>query len=486
MEIAIIVVFVLGYLAIALEHNLHVDKAAPAIITAVLCWSIYVLMVQPPGHGGHEGSHGTEQMEGSHGAEGHAAETAVSHEDFIHHIVHHQLLGTHLGEVASILFFLIGAMTIVELVDTHRGFEVFTSRIKTRNKVKLLWIVCTITFFGSGVLDNLTTTIVMVSVLRKLVDNKEERLFFVSMIVIAANAGGAWSPIGDVTTTMLWIEGQITAASIVVSLIVPSIVCMVVPLGFVSLFMRTTLNQSKVKLDIEKVNAATQPGVAAAGSHAELDVSPRDQLLMLVLGVSCLIFVPIFKTITHLPPFMGMIFGVGFLWIVTDLLHKKRNYAERRELSVIGAIKKIDMPSVLFFLGILLAIATLGEVGILKSIANYLDVALSGNIYAINLIIGLLSAIVDNVPLVAAAQKMYDISPEAGNAFAEDGIFWHFLAYCAGTGGSALIIGSAAGVAAMGLEQINFVWYIKKVTFLAVLGYFAGAAYYMVFNVGAL
>ena len=419
-----IVIFVLGYLAIALEHPIKVDKAASALITGVLVWTLFVLS-------------GSDQ-----------------------HFIEEQLLH-HLSEISSILFFLLGAMTIVELVDAHEGFSIITDKITTKNRVKLLWIVSVLTFFFSAALDNLTTTIVMVSLLRKLIDDKYERWFFAGIVVVAANAGGAWSPIGDVTTTMLWIGGQLTTMTIIKTLIVPSIVAMMLPLTVLSFTMK-----GEIVRPLEVGN--------------EYDSDPTtafERNLIFFLGVAGLLFVPVFKTLTHLPPFMGMMLSLGVLWLVTEIIHRSKNKADKSQLSVIGVLRKIDTASVLFFLGILLAVAGLQSAGHLAVMAQNLNEWFGGDIYAINIVIGLLSAIVDNVPLVAGSMGMYEIT-SVGN-FAQDGVFWQFLAFCAGTGGSALIIGSAAGVAAMGLEKIDFVWYLKKISILALLGYFAGAGTYI-------
>ena len=419
-----IVIFLLGYLAIALEHPIKVDKAASALITGVLVWTLFVLS-------------GADQ-----------------------HFIEEQLLH-HLSEISSILFFLLGAMTIVELIDAHEGFSIITDKIITKNRVKLLWIVSVLTFFFSAALDNLTTTIVMVSLLRKLIDDKYERWFFAGIVVVAANAGGAWSPIGDVTTTMLWIGGQLTTMTIIKTLIVPSIVAMMVPLTVLSFTMK-----GEIVRPVE------------VGNEDDSDPTTAfERNLIFFLGVAGLLFVPVFKTLTHLPPFMGMMLSLGVLWLVTEIIHRSKNKADKSQLSVIGVLRKIDTASVLFFLGILLAVAGLQSAGHLAVMAQNLNEWFGGDIYAINIVIGLLSAIVDNVPLVAGSMGMYEIT-SVGN-FAQDGVFWQFLAFCAGTGGSALIIGSAAGVAAMGLEKIDFVWYLKKISILALLGYFAGAGTYI-------
>jgi Na+/H+ antiporter NhaD/arsenite permease-like protein len=430
----IAVIFVIGYLMIAFEHTIKIDKAASAILTAVLMWTVLVLGVDPE----------------------------ASHE------VRH-----HLGEISEILFFLMGAMTIVELVDAHEGFKVITDRITSRNKVVLLWVLGFITFFLSSVLDNLTTTIVMVSLLRKLVSDVRERWFYAGIVVIAANAGGAWSPIGDVTTTMLWIGGQVSTFGIMEQLFIPSVVCLLVPLLLLSFRLKGDIQASTVAL-------------------AEEDSDPVpafERLLVFSLGIGALLFVPVFKTITHLPPYMGILLGLGVLWVTTELMHGSKNHEAKRPLSVVGVLQRIDTASVLFFLGILLAVSSLATAGHLFQVADFLRESL-GNIYTINIAIGLLSAVVDNVPLVAGAMKMYPlVTPDqlaqaADQAewlqhFVKDGHFWELLAYCAGTGGSCLIIGSAAGVAAMGMEKIDFFWYVKNISLLALLGYLGGAFTYI-------
>lgn len=418
MTIGIIITFIIGYLAITLEHNIKINKAATALATGVLCWTIYIVNQNNA------------------------------------HLVSHQLM-EHLGEISGILFFLLGAMTIVELVDAHDGFQIITDRISTKSAKKLIWIVCIITFFLSAILDNLTTTIVMVSLLRKLIVDKEQRLFFVGMTVIAANAGGAWSPLGDVTTTMLWIGGQITALNIILQLILPSIICLLIPLIFVSMRLKGNLETP------EKV-------------EQQFSSTIFERNFVFGLGLCVLVCVPIFKTVTHLPPFMGMLLGLAVLWIVTELIHSGKDTEDKDFLSVVHALRKVDTPSILFFLGILLSISALQATGQLSSLAQWLTNAIA-NETIIVMCIGLLSAIVDNVPLVAASQGMYSM-----DQYPTDHFFWEFLAYATGTGGSALIIGSAAGVAAMGMEKIDFFWYLKRITWLALIGYFAGAAVYIV------
>lgn len=458
MYVLMIIIFILGYCMIALEHPLKIDKAAPALLIAVLGWVAYMLGADEilrnnlPFH-----QYLAENPDGS----------TISYivEELSHSLAHH----------SEIIFFLMGAMTIVELIDAHQGFNVITDKITSKNKVVLLWTLGIITFFLSATLDNLTTSIVMISLLRKLVFDQKERWFYAGMIIIAANAGGAWSPIGDVTTTMLWIGGQITAMNIIGELIVPSLICIIIPLVFLSLTM--------------KGNVIT-PQHIEEKEHIQNKTTPFERNVVFFTGIGGLIFVPIFKTVTHLPPYMGMMFSLGVLWVVTELLHRSKNHEEKSHLSVIGVLRKIDMVSILFFLGILLAISSLQSAGHLSELAIFFKEHL-GNIYAINIAIGLLSAIVDNVPLVAASMGMYDIQTAQSLAlagaenqdflqhFVQDGNFWEFLAYCAGTGGSVLIIGSAAGVAVMGMERIPFGWYLKKISLLALLGYFAGAAYFI-------
>ena len=426
MEIFIITIFCLGYFAIALEHPLKIDKASTALITGVTIWTFYVI-------------------------------SGETHENIHANLLH------HLSDISQILFFLLGAMTIVELVDVHKGFSVITDKIKTDNKLKLLWIVCILTFFFSAALDNLTTSIVMVSLLRKLIDNKNDRWFFAGMVVIAANAGGAWSPMGDVTTTMLWIGGQLTTLTIIKTLFIPSVFALLVPLAIVSIRTRGNIKKPKSNIYVD-----------------DLKVSNFEKKFLFISGLVGLLFVPIFKTFTHLPPFMGMMFSLGVLWMITEILHKNKKQEIKLKLNVISVFKKIDLASILFFLGILLAVAGLDSLGYLKLLANNLETFFNGNIYSINIVIGLLSAIVDNVPLVAGSMSMYEIVENG--PFSQNGVFWQFLAYCAGTGGSALIIGSAAGVAVMGLEKIDFIWYLKNISFLALTGYLSGCIAYILIN----
>ncbi|MFO0417384.1 MAG: sodium:proton antiporter NhaD [Pseudomonadota bacterium] len=414
----IVAIFILGYAAITLEHSIKINKAASALVTGILCWTIYML--------------------------GGADALAVNH-----------ALLEHMGELSGILFFLLGAMVIVELIDAHDGFDIITSRISTDKKRPLLWIVATLAFFLSALLDNLTTTIVIVTLLRKLLAEREDRLLFTGITVIAANAGGVWSPMGDVTTTMLWIGGQISVIPTITSLIIPSMVCLIVPLIAVS----------------SRLNGSFVAPLTRAQDHLSSSLFGRNAVFW--IGVATLLFVPVFKTLTHLPPFMGILLGLGVMWVVTELIHSEKNEAEKGVLSVNHAIRKIDTPSILFFLGILLAISALQTSGILGDVARWLD-ARVGNVVAIGLIIGLLSAVFDNVPLVAAVQAMYPITQ-----YPMDDFFWQFLAYTSGTGGSALIIGSAAGIAAMGLEKINFFWYLRTISLLALIGYLSGAAVFV-------
>lgn len=419
-----IVIFVLGYAAIALEHPLKINKSATALLLAAIIWAVYALL--GPG---------------------------ISSENLIE----------HLGDTSEILFFLLGAMTIVEIVDKHDGFSIITNKITTKNKRKLLWIIGILTFFMSAVLDNLTTSIVMCALLRKLIADQKTRWFFCGMVILGANAGGAWSPIGDVTTIMLWIGGQITAGKIIMETFIPALVSIVVPLIAISMTM---------KGEVERPEHVEEGGV--------YKVTHKQSLLTLVMGVGLLLFVPIFKTITHLPPYLGVLFGLGVMWVTTEIMHRN-SPANYSKLSVSTIIQKVDVPSVLFFLGILMAVQCLNEAGHLKLLSQALDENV-GNIYAINLIIGVLSSVIDNVPLVAASMGMYPIADTAQlladpslHHFATDGAFWEGLAYCAGTGGSLLIIGSAAGVAVMGMEKIDFIWYLKKISLWALVGYLSGA-----------
>ena len=415
---AMILVFVVGYLAITLEHPIKINKTATALVTGILCWTIYILGVET-------------DMEK-------------------HHVVEH--LTHHLAKTSEILFFLIGAMTIVDLVDAHQGFRIVTDNITTRSSRRLIWLIAIVSFFMSAVLDNLTTSIVMVSLLRKLVKDAELRKFYAGLVVIAANAGGAWTPIGDVTTTMLWIGGQITAFNIMETLLLPSLICLIIPLFAVSLNVKGELPPIGEK---EKMH------------------NPTHSIIMFVAGIIGLIFVPVFKTITHLPPYTGILLSLGLIWMLSEFLDSNKDEEERKHLSVAHALSKIDSSSVLFFMGILLAISSLESTHILSALAKTMNDVI-GNEDVIVMSIGIASAIIDNVPLVAACMGMYDL-----NVYPVDAKIWEFLAYCAGTGGSILIIGSAAGVAVMGMEKIDFFWYVKKISLYALIGYFAGAFAYI-------
>jgi len=421
----LILIFFIGYFFIALEHPFKIDKAASALITGILCWTIFVIFY----HG----------------------ESSFVYKELQYHLVH----------ISEILFFLLGAMTIVELIDAHQGFDIITDKINTTSRIKLLWILSFLGFFGSALLDNLTTAIVMAALLPKLIKGKNDIWFFGGMMILACNAGGAWSPIGDVTTIMLWIGGQVTALSIIKSIFIPSMVCMLAPLIYLSFKMKGNI---------------TPPIHETYRQHKINQTNSFERKFVFFGGVLGLLFVPIFKTITHLPPYMGMLLSLGVLWLATEILHRSKNTETKSSLSVVGVLRKVDTPTIFFFLGILLAVSSLQSSGILETLADYLNNNI-GNIYVINVVIGLLSSIVDNVPLVAGAMGMYPID-ELG-PFAQDGVFWEFLAYCAGTGGSVLIIGSAAGVAVMGILKIDFIWYLKKISLLALLGYVYGALAYI-------
>ena len=431
----IIIIFVLGYAAIAFEEQISVDKAATALITGILLWVCIA---------------------------------------FVSDRIHGELL-KHLGEISEILFFLLGAMTIVSTIDSHGCFNMFSKIIKTTNKVKLLWIFSFITFFMAAMMSNLTATIVTIAMINKLIGGKNTRWFFASMMVLAANAGGAWSPIGDVTTIMLWIGGQVTALSIITKVFLPSLVCLLVPLMIVSFILPGEIIPPS-RSDREK---------------SKVETTERERWIVLLTGILGLLCVPIFRFFTDLPPYMGIMLVLAILWTVTEILHHNKQKKIKARLSIAGGIlKKIDMPTIFFFLGILLAVAALQTGGHLYLVGLFLDEKIS-DVYAINIIIGALSSVVDNVPLVAGAMGMYEIvSPdklilisdpmklEYLKNFMVDGDFWKLLAYCAGTGGSILIIGSAAGVAAMGMAQINFLWFLKKISWLAIIGYLSGIVAY--------
>lgn len=499
----LVAIFIVGYLAIVFEHSLKLNKAASALLMGVLCWTAYVA----------------------------SADGATVNEQLLHHF----------ADIAQIVFFLLGAMTIVELIDAHDGFDLITSRIHTTNRRKLLVIIAVFAFLLSAVLDNLTTSIVMMSLVRKLTADPTDRKYFGGMVIIAANSGGVWSPIGDVTTTMLWVGGQVTTTGLVVHLVVPAFASIAVPLVWIGLRLRGSVTRARRELAVEKTTDATGatrvvlPAEAAAlGKNlAELNLRARtgvavatitragstaapkvreplqrgDELalvgdddaieravawlvngrspdatsrgernLVFAVGVGVLLGVPVFKTLTSLPPVMGILLGLGVLWAVTEFIHKKKNDEAKSTLSVAGALQRVDSQSVLFFLGILLAIGALESTGALRSLAGELDTAI-GNVDAITISIGLSSSVIDNVPLVAAAQGMYTLA-----RFPIDHHFWLFLAYCAGTGGSILIIGSAAGIAVMGIERITFGWYVRHMSLPAVFGYAAGALAYLALN----
>lgn len=435
-------VFVIGYVFIILEHNTGIDKVAAALLTGVLCWTVYTLGAPqllnvdllPP------------EFLAAHAGESPVALARIW-------VGERQLL-ERIGDIASILFFLLGAMTIVEMVDTYGGFSIITDRIRARSMVSLLWIIGMVTFFLSAALDNLTTTIVMISLIRKLVRDHEDRIFLAGIIVIAANAGGAWSPIGDVTTTMLWIGAQISTAGIIRSMFLPSLACLIVPLLILTVQMRE-----------RSVSPPDTRGEARA-----YEVSTLHRNIMFLAGMGGLLFVPVFKTLTHLPPFMGMLLSLGVVWVISEILHDDRDAALDSGMHVLKVLRRIDTPSVLFFLGILMAVSALEATGLLRLAADWLG-SLFSQIHVIVFLIGLLSAVVDNVPLVAAVMGMYDLG-----TYPADDLVWTYLAFAAGTGGSCLIIGSAAGVAAMGMERINFFWYMRRIGVLALAGYVAGTA----------
>ncbi len=452
----LLVLFVVGYLAIALEHPLRVDKTASALLLGMLMWIIYAM-----------GAESVVPVVSAdnfrHFLDTHPALANKSlHEQALQYVLNVDIV-EHLGDIMQTLLFLIGAMTIVEMVDVHGGFRVITDHINTRDKKKLLWIISFVTFFMSAILDNLTTSIVMLMLLRKLITQKEERWLYAGMIIIAANSGGAWSPIGDITTIMLWVSGNITAPALLSFVLVPSLVSMILPLIIIS---------RKLKGDLPPRDTVVEKNsFITAGQRAT----------MFYLGVGGLIFVPIFKSITHLPPFVGMLFVLGALWVFTEIFYNSKMLEQARELRLPKVISRVDMPSILFFLGILMAVAVLQSTGILSDIAAYLDEEIH-NVYWIGLVLGVLSSIVDNVPLVAGVMGMYPVADPAATGyvanFVIDGTFWELMSYCAGVGGSILIIGSAAGVIAMGLEKISFGWYMKNFTWVAFLGYIAGAGIY--------
>ena len=425
-----ILLFVVGYAFIALEHKVKVDKSAIALLMCGAIWTIFSLL-------GHDANIGHDMVD-------------------------------HLGDTCEILVFLIGAMTIVDLIDSHGGFNVITDHIKTRNKHKLMWLLALITFFMSAALDNMTTTIIMVMLLRRIIADQKERWIYASLIVIAANSGGAWSPIGDVTTIMLWMRGNVTSAALMGTLFVPCIVSVIIPTAIATRYVR---NEDTAPVDESTFEAELPVGVG-----------PRLSKFILITGVLSLLFVPVFKGITHLPPYMGMMVSLGVMWVLTEIIYdRKRGIEESIKCRVTKVLKHIDMPTILFFLGILMSVAALQTAGVLTDVANWLDKQVH-EVFTIAGVIGVLSSVIDNVPLVAACMGMYPVmdtvaasaDPAYMQSFVQDGLFWHLLTYCAGVGGSLLIIGSAAGVVAMGLEKINFGWYFKKITWLAFAGYASG------------
>jgi NhaD family Na+/H+ antiporter len=423
MAAIIIVIFAAGYLFIAFETQVRLNKAAIALLTGVLCWTVYILFSDD------------KELVG----------TQLSH---------------HLGEISQILFFLLGAMAIVELIDAHDGFEIITSRIKTTNKQKLVWIVAILAFFLSAVLDNLTTAIVLVTMIRRIASDTKDRWMLSGVVIIAANAGGVWSPIGDVTTTMLWIGGQVTAFGVIAKLFLPGLVCILVPLFLLRFVFKGDVVRPSQLIDADRVTGRVN----------------LQRNIIFASGVIILLMVPVFKTVTHLPPFMGILIGLGVMWIITEVIHSDKDEEDRQNFTVAYALQKIDTPGILFFLGILLAVGALESTGQLLLLAGWMDNKLQ-NHDLIAMTLGLSSSVVDNVPLIAATQGMYQL-----DQYPTDHYFWEFLAYATGTGGSILIIGSAAGVAAMGLEKIDFVWYLKKISWLALAGYLSGAIIYILQN----
>ena len=466
MEIFLIIIFIIGYLAIAFEHPIKIDKAASALVMGGIIWGALALGIDDlvtkeflsEFYEKFKTKFNSLKEIGVYSSDEYAKPLKFLKYELSHHLV----------DIGEILFFLLAAMTIVELVDSHQGFSIITDKITTKRKVPLMWILCVISFFFSAVLDNLTTSIVMAALISKMIKDKKDLWMFAGMIIISANAGGAWSPMGDVTTIMLWVGGQVTAWNIIYSIFIPSLVCMIVPLLYISFKLKGSIQSP----DLTSINSEIS------------SVNTYERNLIFYMGVLGLLFVPIFKITTGLPPYVGMLLSLGVLWVTTEILHRDKNYEQRRHLSVIGVLKKVDTPTIFFFLGILLAVAGLQSAGQLDIVAKYLENTFSGEnkIYIINVLIGLMSALVDNVPLVAGAMGMYEIGPIQDGilAYPQDHKFWQFLAYCAGTGGSVLIIGSAAGVAVMGILKIDFMWYLKRISFLALIGYVAGAITYII------
>ena len=432
LTLVIIIVFVVGYICIATESLLKINKAAIALLMCVACWT---LLMTAPG----------------------SFYPNVAPDGLLGHIS--EVIEHHLGDAAGTLFFLMGAMTIVEIVDSNGGFNFVRDALKTRSKRKLMWRVAFMTFFLSAILDNLTTSIVMIMVLRKLVQSHADRLIYAALIVISANSGGAFSPIGDVTTIMLWIKGVITTQGVLTEIFIPSLVSMVIPAFILQYSLSGKFDKSQ-NLPAADVSQFTK----------------RQRDIIFWLGVGGLVFVPIFKTITHLPPFMGILLVLGVLWTVTEIFHHNTSEDDTMAKRVSDLLSRIDLSTIMFFLGILMAVAVLQEIGVLTRLGEGLNETFNGNHYLVTGIIGVLSSIVDNVPLVAGCMGMYPVQPVGDMAV--DGIFWQLLAYCAGVGGSMLIIGSAAGVVVMGLEKITFGWYMKKITWIAFVGYLAGILCY--------
>lgn len=459
MLVLMVVLFLLGYAAIAMEHQINVNKAASALVLCCLLWTIYIFISPDIVANTPEFLTFLSNEFPDEGFFNLAVFDYVTSVQIIEHV----------GDIAEILFFLMGAMTIVELIDVHGGFSIITDKITVKNKRKLLWIIGLITFFMSAVLDNLTTAIVMTMMLRKMVSDVKDRWIYAGIIIIAANSGGAFSPIGDVTTIMLWVKGNISTSGVIPALIIPSLVSLIVPLLLASKKLTGELTSQSADTCSEK-------------NVTQDYITKNERMIIFIMGISCLLFVPIFKTITHLPPFIGVLLGLSLMWIYTEIMYlKKRNMPQDYKATISVILSRIDMTTILFFLGILMAVSALQSAGLLAQMAQWLDVVFDKNIYIVNIIIGFLSSIVDNVPLVAGAMGMYELA-EAG-AYALDGNFWLFLAYCAGVGGSMLIIGSAAGVVVMGLEKISFVWYLKNISLLAMLGYLAGAAVFILSSI---
>lgn len=466
---AMILLFIAGYALIALENKTGINKTAIALILCILLWTLYIFA--PPALI----TSADKETFQDYIAENPSLSRQNIDEQARSFVVNHEIIN-HLGDVSEILFYLLGAMAIVSLIDTHQGFNSITKKIRTHNKKKLLWLLSLLTFILSAILDNMTTAIVMITLLGKLLESPKERWIFGSIIIIAANAGGAWTPIGDITTIMLWIGNNITSGHIMKTLFLPSLVSCVLPVLLISFSLKGQL-QTK-----------------SADSHdiSVPNVSSKQQNTILILGILCLLAVPVFKSLTQLPPFAGITLTLGMIWIYTEVLYNKHpQIPAERQYRMPYILKQIDLSTILFFLGILMAVAALEAIGVLNNLSLFLDAKVH-NVYFVSIIIGFLSSVVDNVPLVAAAMGMYPIlTPEAAAAmpeaqymanFIQNGTFWELVAYCAGTGGSILIIGSAAGVVAMGLENINFIWYLKHISLLAILGFFAGLGIYLLQN----